>query len=81
MWGGALYVVGGAIAAVGVWTFGFGAGQRNGRLNCALWTVAAAVLWPVLLLGVVEVMVDCGCCVVCSTRPFSRAFCRNRLVG
>jgi hypothetical protein len=60
MWGAALYVVGGAIAAFGVWTFGFGAGQRNGRLNCALWTVAAGVLWPVLLLGVVEVVVIVG---------------------
>jgi hypothetical protein len=60
MWAAALYVVGGAIAAFGVRVFGLGNGQRNGRLNSALWTVAAGVLWPVLLLGVIEAVVIAG---------------------
>jgi len=60
MWAAALYVVGGIIVAFGVWIFGFGTEQQNGRLNCAMWGVAAGVLWPVLLLGVVESLVIAG---------------------
>jgi hypothetical protein len=60
MWAAALYVVGGAFVAFGVWIFGFGTGQQNGRLNYALWVVAAGVLWPVLLLGVIEAVVIVG---------------------
>jgi hypothetical protein len=60
MWAAALYVVGGAIVAFGVWIFGFGTGQQNRRLNCALWVVAAGVLWPLLLLGVIEAVVIVG---------------------
>jgi hypothetical protein len=44
----------------GWWIFGFRIGQQNGRLICALWALAAGVLWPVLLLGVVELVVIVG---------------------
>ena len=57
MWVAGLYVVGGAIVAFGVWVFGFGREQRDRRLNRALWTVAAGVLWPVLALGVVQIAI------------------------
>jgi hypothetical protein len=60
MWAAALYVIVGAIVAFGVRTFGFATRQQNGRLNCALWVVAAGVLWPVLLLGVIESVVIVG---------------------
>jgi hypothetical protein len=59
MWAAALFVLGGAIVAFGVWTLGC-SGQRNGGLTLTLWAVAAGVLWPVLLLGVAEMAVIFG---------------------
>ncbi len=60
MWAAVLYVVGGAIVAFGVRVFWVGTGQRNGRLSCALLPAAAGVLWPVLLLGVIQAVVIAG---------------------
>lgn len=60
MWAAGLYLVGGSIVALGVWILGFGNGQRSGRMNTALWAVAAGVLWPVLLLGAIEVAIIAG---------------------
>jgi hypothetical protein len=60
MWAAALYVVGGTIIGFGLWTFGLRTGRQDGRLNCILWALAAGVLWPVLLLGVIETVVIVG---------------------
>ena len=57
MWAAALYVVGVTIVGFGTWMFGFRTGEPNGRPNCMLCALAAGVLWPVLLLGVIEVVV------------------------
>jgi hypothetical protein len=60
MWAAALYVVGGTITGFGLSMFGLRTRRQGGHLRCILWALAAGVLWPVLLVGVVEMMVIVG---------------------